>query len=756
MTLDRSALLEWLLPYCEPGTASIMYPKGPKEGPGWVQTPDDVERAVAAWRAGTLPAERFASITQDGKRYTIANGTRLGLVPHRDGAVARFCLDFDDHEGDGGNVHLAQAIDRFLGAEAIKFSSKGGKGLHCLYALTQPMPVEAFVEWAKAWGFNRRGDIECFPKTLKRSQVWLPNEPNESGGDVHRGGTPESSVIKELPAAPSKRLNKDTLDFLRGFVAPGYRNEALNRAAYHCGKQRIPDGEARKLCSRGASLCGLLADEREKSKATFENGFRAGVEEAGTRPAKVTDDRMAPPDKLRGLGCTDYGNAERLVRRHGNDLRHCWDFNQWLVWTGTQWAVDPALAERKAKDTVLNIYAEVRNLPKGEDREALQRHAQHSEQASRIAAMLALARSEPGIPIRPDELDRDVWLLNCTNGTLDLRTGELRPHRREDLITRCLQVGFDPQAECPKWRAFLHRILDGNQDLIEFVQRAVGYTLTGSTSERCMFILHGGGKNGKTVFLEGLRLLLGDGYTARTPTQTLLAKRGDAIPNDVARLRGIRLVTASETGDGNRLDEAMLKDLTGGDRIAARFMRAEWFEFTPYFKIFLSTNYRPRVSGTDDAIWDRLRLIPFVVRIPEGERRPMGEILAEFQAELPGILTWAVQGCLDWQRHGMGEPSEVRVAIANYREEMDTLSEFLTVVCVVHRDAKVSSQALYANYRQWAADAGEPVLSNKRFSQGLEHRGRELGFRKQHTREGKLWQGLGLLYASAKAAPGAN
>jgi putative DNA primase/helicase len=185
-------------------------------------------------------------------------------------------------------------------------------------------------------------------------------------------------------------------------------------------------------------------------------------------------------------------------------------------------------------------------------------------------------------------------------------------------------------------------------------------------------------------------------------------------------------------------------------------MRAEWFEFTPHFKIFLSTNYRPRVSGTDDAIWDRLRLIPFVVRIPEGERRPMGEILAEFQAELPGILTWAVQGCLDWQRHGMGEPSEVRVAIANYREEMDTLSEFLTAVCVVHRDAKVSSQALYANYRQWAADAGEPVLSNKRFSQGLEHRGRELGFRKQHTREGKLWQGLGLLYASAKAAPGAN
>ncbi len=299
MPLDRLALLDWLLPHCEPGTASVMYPKQAKEGPGWVQTADDVERAVAAWRAGTLTSERFASITQNGKRYTITNDSRLGLVPHRDGAVARFCLDFDDHDGDGGNVHLVESVDRFLQAESIKFTSKGGKGLHCLYALAEPMPVEQFVEWAKGWGFNRRGDIECFPKTVKRSQVWLPNEPNENGGDAHRGGTPESCVIKELPAAPSRRLNKDSLDFLRGFVARGYRNEALNRAAYHCGKQRIPDGEARKLCARGACLCGLVADEPEKSKATFDSGYRAGAEEVHARRPKITDDRTAAPHHLR-------------------------------------------------------------------------------------------------------------------------------------------------------------------------------------------------------------------------------------------------------------------------------------------------------------------------------------------------------------------------------------------------------------------------------------------------------------------------
>ncbi len=192
MPIDRLQLLDWLLPHCEPGTASILYPKGSTAGPGWVQTPDDVERAVAAYRNGTLPAERFGSVTKNGKRYTIANGTRLGLVPHRDGVVARFCLDFDDHDQDGGNVHLVAAVDRFLVAESLKFTSKGGKGVHCLYALAQPMPVEQFVEWARAWGFNRRADIECFPKTAKRTQVWLPTIVPNSEWPRER---PESCVL---------------------------------------------------------------------------------------------------------------------------------------------------------------------------------------------------------------------------------------------------------------------------------------------------------------------------------------------------------------------------------------------------------------------------------------------------------------------------------------------------------------------------------------------------------------------------------
>lgn len=742
--VERAALLDWLLPHCEPGTACVIYPQGKDTGPGWVQGAEDVTRAVNAWRAGALEREEFDSITRDGRAYKIRGGVRLGLVPHRDGLVARFCLDYDGHDAQAGNVHLADATGRFFGAKAVRFTSKSGRGLHCFYELAEPVPIEAFLAWAKAWGFNRRGDIECFPKTEKLTQVLLPNEPNGDGGDTYKSGTFQSCVVKAMPAAPSKLLNKETLDFLRGFVASGFRNDALNAAAFYLAKKHMPESEAHALCMRGAELCGLLAEEPEKSKSTFESGFRAGQQEVRERPPKPTADPNARAEVLRGLALTDYGNAQRLVKLHGQDLRHCYEFGHWLTWSGTHWATDLAAAEQRAKDAVMKLYDEVRTLTDPDDREALLEHAQHSESVTRIAAMLNLARSEPGIPVRPDDLDRDTWLLNCLNGTIDLRTGELRPHRREDLITKVVPVAFSPMAECRSWRVFLERIMGGSDDLITFLRRAVGYALTGSTSERCIFILHGTGKNGKSVFIEAVRMLLGDGYAARTPTQTLMTKRGDAIPNDVARLKGARFVSASETAEGRTLDEAAVKDMTGGDRVAARFMRAEWFEYAPQFKLFLSTNHKPRISGRDDAIWDRIRLIPFNVRIPEHERRPMDELLADFRAELPGILEWAVKGCLEWQREGLGAPVEVIEATTAYKDEMDTLGDFIEECCRLEPDVTATSADLYSTYRAWAQMTGERVLSQRVFSLRMAERGTVDRFEKRHTMRGKVWTGIGL------------
>jgi P4 family phage/plasmid primase-like protien len=742
--IDRAALLDWLLPHCEPGSACILYPQGKDEGPGWANGTEDVTRAVNAWRERTLERESFDSVTRDGRAYRITGGLRLGLVPHRDGLVARFCLDYDGHEGQTGNVHLADAVDRFLGAQAVRFTSRSGCGLHGFYGLAEPVTVETFLSWTKAWGFNRRGDIECFPKTEKLSMVLLPNAPNDKGGDSYRQGTFESCAVKTLPAMPSKPLNKETLDFLRGFVARGYRNEALNAAAFYMAKKHMPESEVHALCMRGADLCGLLAEEPEKTKSTLESGFRAGQQEVSERPAKATADPNARTEVLRGLACTDYGNAQRLVKHHGADLRYCHSFGHWLTWTGTHWTPDPAVAEQRAKDTVMKLYDGVRDLPDPQDREAFLEHAVRSESATRIAAMLSLARSEPGVPIGPDDLDRDLWLLNCLNGVVDLRAGELRPHRRDDLITRLAPVAYEPLADCARWRTFLERIMDGNADLMAFLRRAVGYSLTGSTSERCIFILHGTGKNGKSVFTEAVRMLLGDGYAARTPTQTLMAKRGEVIPNDVARLKGVRFVSASETGEGKTFDEAVVKELTGGDRVSARFMRGEWFEFTPQFKIFLSTNHKPRILGRDEAIWDRIRLVPFNVRIPDHERKPMDELLAGFRAELSGILAWAVRGCLEWQRDGLGAPLEVMQATTDYKDEMDILGDFIEECCRMEPASNATSGELYEAYRAWALTTGERVMPLRAFSLRMSERGAVEGFEKRHARQGKVWSGIGL------------
>ena len=312
--------------------------------------------------------------------------------------------------------------------------------------------------------------------------------------------------------------------------------------------------------------------------------------------------------------------------------------------------------------------------------------------------------------------------MNVLNGTLDLRTGELRPHRREDLITKLAPVVYDHEARCPLFLAFLDRILAGNADLIAFVQRAVGYSLTGDVQERVLLILWGGGANGKSTLLETLRGMLGD-YAMRTPTETLLVKREGAIPNDIARLKGARFVSASEADEGKRLAEAQIKEMTGGDTITARFMRAEFFDFRPEFKLWLATNHKPVIRGTDKAIWDRIRLVPFNVRIPEAEQdKGLG---AKLRDELPGILAWAVEGCLAWQRDGLGIAKDVQAATASYRDEMDVVAAFITDVCTVAPGARVQSRVLYEKYKRWCEENGERAVSQKALGEKLRERGLE-------------------------------
>jgi len=442
---------------------------------------------------------------------------------------------------------------------------------------------------------------------------------------------------------------------------------------------------------------------------------------------------------------TDYGNAQRLAAAHGTDLRYCHPFGRWYVYDGTRWVADEtAEIMRRAKQTVRAIYAEAGEAGTAEAARALAKHAGASERAERLRALVELAKSEPGIPIATGQLDADPWLLNVANGTLDLRTGTLREHRREDYLTRRLAVAYDPAATVPAWDAFLDRIMGGSPEMVAFLRRAVGYALTGSTRERALFILHGTGRNGKSTLLETLLALLGE-YALRTPVETLLAKRDGAIPNDVARLKGARFVAAAETEEGRRLAEATVKELTGGDTVSARFMRGEWFDFRPECKLWLATNHKPTIRGTDRAIWDRIRLIPFAVRIPDAEQ---DQTLPErLRAELPGILAWAVAGCLAWQREGLSAPEAVTRATEDYRAEQDVLAAWLADCCAQTPAATATAAALYTSYARWCEESGERALPRRTFGQRLAER----GFTQGRTPRARVWQGIGLAATSERA-----
>ena len=314
---------------------------------------------------------------------------------------------------------------------------------------------------------------------------------------------------------------------------------------------------------------------------------------------------------------TEQGNAERLVHRHGRNLRYCFPWGKWLIYDGKRWIKDDTgEVYRLAKETVASIYQEAAASGDEEKRKALAKHAMRSESGAKIREMIYLARSE--VPIMPEDLDASADLLNAENGTVDLRTGELREHRREDLITKIAPVEYQLDAPAPAWDAFLKRVLP-SEELRGFVQRASGYSAAGDTSEQCMFINHGAGANGKSTFQEAITAALGD-YAMRAPTEMLLARRAGGIPNDIARLKGARFVATSETEEGRRLAESLIKDLTGEDTITARFMRAEFFDFAPTHKLWLSTNHKPEIRGTDNAIWRRIRLIPWSVTIPPAEQ----------------------------------------------------------------------------------------------------------------------------------------
>jgi putative DNA primase/helicase len=433
---------------------------------------------------------------------------------------------------------------------------------------------------------------------------------------------------------------------------------------------------------------------------------------------------------------TDTSNALRLIREHGKDIRYNAAWKKWIVWTGKNWRIDdgPLIHERGLR-MVQGMYDDMLSTDDYQKRNEIEKYAMQSEAMRRRKAFIEAASVMPELNITANDVDKDPWAFNVENGTIDLRTGEFREHRREDMITKIARVTYDAAADCPVWKQFIREIMDYNTELIGFLQTAAGWALTGDTSEQVMFILFGSGANGKSTFLNTVMNLLGD-YAIAASTETFMKKNGEQISNDIARLRGTRFVTTVETEQGKRLSEPLIKQITGNDVMTARFLYGEFFDFTPTFKIFMATNHKPTIKGTDYGIWRRIKLIPFTTTISRDKQDKHLE--EKLLREGPGILNWLIEGVKRWFAEGLAEPMAIRNATEEYRDEMDVLGSFIKECCIQGPGASIRARELFRAYQEWCEENNEHAFSERFLSMRL----KELGLERSRTAEARYWRGI--------------
>lgn len=411
----------------------------------------------------------------------------------------------------------------------------------------------------------------------------------------------------------------------------------------------------------------------------------------------------------------DTGNAERFLDRFGDVVRYSYNRKRFYVYNGINWEIDERGLVRTLIDQTVNDMKNEKVLTSEDVDEEdailnLQKHIKNSR--SNAAKNRMEDEIKHHIPVTFEDFDRDDMLLNTPNGYLDLTSGEQREEDKTKMFSYVTNTEMTDTARPDTWIDFLNDIFNNDQELIRFIQKSIGYSMTGSTREQVMFILHGKGRNGKSIFIETVREILGT-YSDNIQAKTIMVKRGDTINNDIAKLQGVRLVTSSEPNEGFRFDEGLIKQLTGGDTVTARFLYGEEFNFDPKFKIWVTTNHKPIVRGTDDGIWRRLLLIPFKVQIPE--HKVDKDLKYKLLREAPAILNWMLEGSIAWQREGLGIPKEVRDASEGYRKEMDVIEQFIADECIVGEGEKVGANELFKSYQAWADETGEYKMNKNKF-----------------------------------------
>ena len=455
--------------------------------------------------------------------------------------------------------------------------------------------------------------------------------------------------------------------------------------------------------------------------------------EVASIAASVMRYAAADPDKLL-KSLTDTGNAARFSSRYSDSVRYVFGMG-WVVWDGSRWHRDQQdHVMELAKKLAMSIHQETAAIDNAGIRDAIVKHAKASLQAPKLKAMIELAQSEPALAAQPLQLDADDMLLGVANGVVNLKTGKLRAAHRDDLMTMYSPIVFDSSAQCPQFVSFIDQVTGNDKQLAKYLQRMVGYCLTGLTVEQCLFFFYGKGANGKSTFLNVIKALVGADLAKQTPTETLMVKRTSAT-NDIARLQNVRIVIANEVEDGALLAESLIKNMTGGEAMAARFHYREYFDFVPKFKLFIAGNHKPTIRGRDEGIWRRIRLVPFEVTIPKAKRDK--HLQDKLFKELPGILNWAIKGCLDWQKHQLCEPKVVTDAVTNYRQEMDVIGQWVDECCQVGMQHECKAGEAYSSYKFWSEQNGYKPMAAGTF-------GRDFGdrFRKIKRNDGNYFVGF--------------
>ncbi len=429
--------------------------------------------------------------------------------------------------------------------------------------------------------------------------------------------------------------------------------------------------------------------------------------------------------EVKVFGLSEQANADRLIYHYGSILKYNFTEGCWFIWNGKVWQTDEkAFIFELCKKTVKIIKTEAHALDKSKEEDYLNFYRKCLKHSA-YTNIAEIAKSEPQVAALQNYFDGNPNQLNLQNGTFDLKEMKFKAHDPLNMITKIVDYSYQPNAECPAWNMFLSEIFLDNHELIRFIQKLVGYSLTGNTDLQRVIFCYGSGANGKSVFFAVMAMLLGD-YYQKAPLELIIhSGHGNSVSNDVARLAGARVAVLQEIPEGKRINESKLKDLSGGDRITARFLFKDYFEFTPQCKIWFYGNHKPKINGTDEGIWRRIIMIPFVYTVPEEKRRPMSDMLFDFMKELPGIFNWALAGLVDYYENGLSVPTVVNQAMTGYRNEQDILKSFLDDSAVCDEGLKIKQKSLYESYCRWSEQFGDKPMSARRFSDKMKEKGFE-------------------------------